>query len=167
MRDQETADTALKAGLTGHLVLSSLHTNSAIDTFLRLIDMGLDRFVVAGSVRTVVSQRLVRQLCAHCRMSVVPDAETRATLKLEGPHHVIYQHRGCPKCTETGYQGRTAIFEVIEVDDELADLVKSEKSSRADYKDFLARRQISSLRQAGLALVISGVTSLKEVLRVT
>ena len=167
MRDRETADIALKAGLTGHLVLSSLHTNGAIDTFMRLIDMGLERFVVASSVRAIVCQRLFRQLCPECREEVQPDPEVSALLRIESGFPTIYREKGCERCDGTGFRGRTAIFELVEVDDELADLVKSEKTSRSDYKELLARRNVDSLRSAGLAHVRAGTTSLEEVLRVT
>jgi type II secretory ATPase GspE/PulE/Tfp pilus assembly ATPase PilB-like protein len=167
MRDQETADIALKAGLTGHLVISSLHTNGAIDTFMRLIDMGLERFVVASAVRAIVCQRLIRQLCPECRAEVQPDQATLAILHAEGGPARVHVEKGCERCDGTGFRGRTAIFELVEVDDELADLVKSEKTSRADYKELLARRGVGSLRAAGLVHVRAGTTSLKEVLRVT
>jgi type II secretory ATPase GspE/PulE/Tfp pilus assembly ATPase PilB-like protein len=167
MRDQETADIALKAGLTGHLVISSLHTNGAIDTFMRLIDMGLERFVVASAVRAIVCQRLIRQLCPDCRVEVQPDQATVAILRAENGASRIWAEKGCERCEGTGFRGRTAIFELVEVDDQLADLVKSEKTLRADYKELLARRNIDSLRSAGLAHVRAGTTSLKEVLRVT
>jgi type II secretory ATPase GspE/PulE/Tfp pilus assembly ATPase PilB-like protein len=166
MRDQETADIALKAGLTGHLVISSLHTNGAIDTFMRLIDMGLERFVVASAVRAIVCQRLIRLLCPDCRIEVQPDEAAIALLRGESPAR-IHVEKGCERCDGTGFRGRTAIFELVEVDDELADLVKSEKTSRAHYKELLARHGVASLRSAGLVHARAGRTSLKEVLRVT
>jgi len=167
MRDIETADTALKAGLTGHLVLSSLHTNSAVDTFLRLIDMGLEPFVVATSVRAVVSQRLVRRLCPECRLATAPDEKTRETLGITDPAQAIYEEQGCPKCVDTGYRGRLALFEFLEVDDDLADLVKSEHASRKEYRALLATRDMQTLRASGIKQVLAGTTTLREVLRVT
>jgi type II secretory ATPase GspE/PulE/Tfp pilus assembly ATPase PilB-like protein len=167
MRDRETADIALKAGLTGHLVISSLHTNGAIDTFMRLIDMGLERFVVASSVRAIVCQRLIRQLCPECREETRPDDEMKALLGIENGFPTIYVEKGCERCDGTGFRGRTAIFELVEIDDELADLVKSEKTSRTDYRAVIERRNLGSLRAAGLAHVRAGTSTLKEVLRVT
>ena len=167
MRDRETADIALKAGLTGHLVISSLHTNGAVDTFMRLIDMGLERFVVASSVRAIISQRLIRQLCPDCKIEMQPDETLKHELQIENGFPTIYDAQGCEKCDGTGFRGRTAIFELIEVDDDLAELVKSETASRSDYRKLLAHRQIASLRGAGYAEVRAGTTTYKEVLRVT
>jgi type II secretory ATPase GspE/PulE/Tfp pilus assembly ATPase PilB-like protein len=167
MRDRETADIALKAGLTGHLVISSLHTNGAIDTFMRLIDMGLERFVVASSIRAVLCQRLIRQLCPKCKVEVTPDENTKGELEIENGFPAIYEESGCDACDGTGFRGRIAIFELVEVDGELADLVKSDRTHRSDFKELLRRRQIDSLRVAGYAHVRAGTTSLKEIVRVT
>ncbi len=166
MRDFETADVALKAALTGHLVLSSLHTNSAVETVIRLIDMGLERFVVAAALRAIVGQRLVRLLCERCREPMEPDARTLELLGVEACQQPIYRESGCHGCNHSGFSGRTALFELVRLDQDLSDLIKLERSGRKTLKREIAQRGIRSLRQAGYAAVLAGRTSLPEVFRV-
>jgi general secretion pathway protein E len=167
MRDRETADTALKAGLTGHLVLSSVHTNSGVETFIRLIDMGIERFVVSTSLRAVVTQRLIRRLCTHCRQLTRTNEEMRNALGLQGRDHPVYEALGCDKCNDTGFLGRTALFELIEVDEAIEDLIKAPHFSRNAYRELLATRQILTLRESGFVQVLAGNTTFREVMRVT
>lgn len=168
MRDAETADIAFKAALTGHLVLSSLHTGSAIETFVRLFDMGLERYVVASALKGMLAQRLVRRLCVRCRVAVRVDEELRGVVGVEGEElGVVYRAGGCGGCNQTGYEGRVGIYELIEVDDELADLVKDGTTTRVALRMFLEERGLLGLRAEGFALVRQGVTSIEEVLRVT
>lgn len=168
MRDAETADIAFKAALTGHLVLSSLHTGSAIETFVRLFDMGLERYVVASALKGMLAQRLVRRLCTRCRRPVVVDEELRARVEARpGEPVAVYQAVGCGACNQTGYEGRVGIYELIEVDDELADLVKEASTTRVALRTFLETRGLLGLRSEGFARVRSGETSIEEVLRVT
>jgi type II secretory ATPase GspE/PulE/Tfp pilus assembly ATPase PilB-like protein len=164
MRDAETADIATKAALTGHLVLSSLHTASAIETFVRLFDMGLERYVVASALNGLLAQRLVRRLCNACRSKGPVDSHTRP---LVGEIESIYRAVGCQECHGTGYAGRVGLFELLETDDELKDLVKSETLTRVELSQFLDQRGCHGLRVAGLDLVGSGVTTVEEVMRVT
>ena len=166
MRDAETADIAFKAALTGHLVLSSLHTNSAIETLVRLFDMGLERYVVASALDGMLAQRLVRKLCTHCRAPRTYD-EALWTLCGADAETTLYTATGCNRCTSTGYRGRTGIFELIEVDDALNDMVKAEDTTRTALREFLEQRGYLGLREAGYALVRAGITSPEEVLRVT
>lgn len=168
MRDGETADIAFKAALTGHMVLSSLHTNSAMETFVRLFDMGLERYVVASALNALLSQRLVRKLCAYCRAPDHPDEKLRSELDLhaEGPAE-LYKSVGCPKCFGTGFRGRMGIFELIEVDDQLNDIVKSDSLTYVELRKFLETRGYHGLRNAGYALAKKGLTSIDEVYRVT
>jgi type II secretory ATPase GspE/PulE/Tfp pilus assembly ATPase PilB-like protein len=167
MRDQETADTAFKAALTGHLVLSSLHTNSAVETVIRLFDMGLERYVIASSLRVLVGQRLARLLCERCREPVPLDPATRAQLCAPPEVQQIFGEVGCPACNRTGFSGRTGLFEVVELDDAFADLIRKDTTTRATLGQEMARRGIRSIRRAGFDLVIAGRTSLAEVFRVT
>jgi len=169
MRDGETANIAFKAALTGHLVLSSLHTNSAIETFVRLFDMGLERYVVASALSAMVGQRLVRRLCLACKQPQLTDEGVTALLEecgvpRFGQHHVA---PGCTACNSTGYRGRSGIYEVIEVDDALSDLVKNEHTTRAELRAYMNQRHLHGLRAAGFAKVAQGETSVDEVLRVT
>ena len=168
MRDAETADIAFKAALTGHLVLSTLHTNSAIETFVRLFDMGLERYVVAAALNGMVAQRLVRTLCTSCRRPVTPDELGHRLLsEAEVSEATLFEAVGCDDCHGTGYVGRTGIFELIEADDELKDLVKAESTTRVMLGEFLDGRGYQGLRRAAVAQAAAGITTINEVLRVT
>ena len=166
MRDTETAQIAFRAGLTGHLVLSTLHTNGAVETFVRMRDMGLEPYVVASALRAVIAQRLVRGLCSACRIPTQVDPKLRAALALDTDAQ-IYQARGCPQCGQSGYKGRSGIFEIVEMDEDLADLMKAEDTARHDIAQALKERNVVSLRRAGGQCVASGKTTVDEVMRVT
>ena len=168
MRDGETADIAFKSALTGHLVLSSLHTNSAMETFVRLFDMGLERYVVASALNAMLAQRLVRKLCRYCRRSTPFDERLNRKLGGDSSNHFdIYEPGGCAECFGTGYRGRLGIFELLEVDDELNDIVKSDALTYVELRQFLEKRGYHGLRHAGYRLVRKGITSMEEVYRVT
>jgi general secretion pathway protein E len=167
MRDKETADTAFKSALTGHLVLSSLHTNSAVETVIRLFDMGVERYVIASALRCLVGQRLVRSLCERCREPVPLDDATRALLNAPAGVDHIYREAGCHGCNQTGFAGRRGLFEIVELDTQLADLLRSTATTRTAIEAELARRGILTIRDAGFAAVVTGETSLNEVYRVT
>ena len=179
IRDLETAEIAVQASLTGHLVLSTLHTNTAIGAVTRLQDMGVEPFLLSSSLIGVVAQRLVRTLCTHCHgwqvadseqaklfteIGIVPvsenGAETLTTTSINLPRPV-----GCDKCNQSGFKGRTAIYEVVPVDDTLRRMIHS---NTAEYElEEYARQQTASIRADGLHKVIAGRTTLEEVLRVT
>jgi type II secretory ATPase GspE/PulE/Tfp pilus assembly ATPase PilB-like protein len=167
MRDPETAQIALQASLTGHLVLSTLHTSDAVETVSRIIDLGVEPWIIANALLAVIGQRLVRVLCEcaapHQLLSDLVDGEGRTLLE-KGTE--LRRPTGCPKCHQTGYRGRAGIFEVLELDDDLRDLVKSRASKRA-YRDLTRRAGLVPLREAGLLKAKAGLTSLEEVLRVT
>ena len=168
MRDAETADIAFKAALTGHLVLSTLHTGSAIETFVRLFDMGLERCVVASALHGMLAQRLVRRLCTVCRAERMPsesDKQILADYKMDA--HRVMHPTGCDACHGTGYAGRVGIFELIDASDALKDLVKSERTTRVELSEYLSQLGYRGLRHAGLQLVQQGITSIDEVMRVT
>jgi type IV pilus assembly protein PilB len=167
IRDNETADIAVKASLTGHLVLSTLHTNDAPSTIIRLIDMGIDAYLVATSVILIAAQRLVRRICPACKeqISIPPKAllnvgfseEEAATLK-------IYKGKGCPKCNNTGYKGRVALFEVMQVSPMIRDMILS-GASVADIRKQSIDEGMQTLRQSGLSKIRNGVTTIEEVIR--
>jgi type II secretory ATPase GspE/PulE/Tfp pilus assembly ATPase PilB-like protein len=167
MRDKETADTAFKAALTGHLVLSSLHTNSAVETVIRLFDMGVERYVIASALRCLVGQRLVRLLCERCREPVPLDDELRRQIEAPDQLGHIYRERGCHSCNNTGFAGRTGLFELVQLDTEMSDLLRARDTSRGTMKQELSRRGIRTIRDAGFDAVKAGLTSLNEVYRVT
>jgi general secretion pathway protein E/type IV pilus assembly protein PilB len=167
MRDAETAGIAMQAALTGHLVLSTLHTSDTVETIVRLVDLGVEPWIVANALSAVIAQRLVRLACPHCKQpgKLERDFWDGDELLLPAGSDVI-RPTGCAQCMRTGYRGRTGIFEVVELDDDLRDLVKAKAPARA-YREIYLRRRIPSLRRAGMQKILSGVTTVDEVLRVT
>jgi MSHA biogenesis protein MshE len=169
MRDQTTAEIGLRAALTGHLVLSTLHTNDAPSTPLRLIDMGVPRYMVAMSLQLVLAQRLVRLICTHCAADVEPDPHQREWLALElgdaVDRHRFRHGRGCPVCNDTGYSGRTGVYEFVEMTQELVETMNH--GSPADFAR-AARRQMAgqSLRSDAVRLATEGRTTIDEAMRV-
>ena len=164
IRDGETAEIATQSSLTGHLVLSTLHTNTAAGAITRLQDLGVDSFLLASTIRGILSQRLLRRLCLSCRKPVEPNEFNRELLGLE-VCKTIYEAGGCPKCNSTGYAGRQALFELVTVDAPLQTLIH-ENAGEIELETSI-RQQVPSIRQAGLKLVCDGVTTIEEVLRVT
>jgi general secretion pathway protein E len=166
IRDLETAEIAVQASLTGHLVLSTLHTNTAIGAVTRLVDMGVEPFLIASSMLGMLAQRLVRTLCRECREAYEPSERELGILGENVTQDVrLYRPVGCPVCDNTGYRGRVGIYELIRVDDTLRRMIHD---SRAE-DEMLAHVRLtsSSLSQDGFSRVITGDTSLEEVLRVT
>ncbi|MCC6555604.1 MAG: type II/IV secretion system protein [Polyangiaceae bacterium] len=168
MRDPETAQIALQASLTGHLVLSTLHTSDAIETVSRLVDLGAESWIVANALLAVIAQRLVRLLCTECAETyeLEDDVLDEEDVILIEAGTELKRPKGCSACHSTGYRGRAGIFEVLELDDDLRDLVKSRAGKRA-YRDLARKAGLVPLREAGLEKVKEGGTSLEEVLRVT
>lgn len=164
IRDGETAEIATQASLTGHLVLSTLHTNTAAGAITRLQDLGVDSFLLASTVRGIVSQRLLRKLCQQCRVSVAPNEFNRDLLQLKSGDR-IYEAAGCSECNNTGFSGRQALFELVSVDASLQTLIH-ENAGEIELEN-LIRQQVPSIRQAGFDLVRQGATTIEEVLRVT
>jgi general secretion pathway protein E len=167
MRDSETAGIAMQAALTGHLVLSTLHTSDTVETIVRLVDLGVEPWIVANALSAVLAQRLVRVMCPHCKRPAKLERDFWDGDELLLPVGTdIVRPRGCDKCMRTGYRGRIGIFEVVEFDDDLRDLVKAKAPARA-YREIYVRRRIPSLRRAGFLKIQAGVTTVDEVLRVT
>lgn len=164
IRDRETAEIAVQASLTGHLVLSTLHTNSAVGAVTRLVDMGVEPFLLSSSVIGVVAQRLVRRLCVNCRVPHEATPAEQALLGVTSPV-TIYRAVGCGACQQRGYRGRMGIYEVVTVDDTLQQLIHERASEQALEQQ--ARRHGPSIRQDGMSKVLAGLTTLDEVLRVT
>jgi general secretion pathway protein E len=164
IRDGETAEIATQSSLTGHLVLSTLHTNTAAGAITRLQDLGVDSFLLASTIRGILSQRLLRKLCHHCRQPVEPNEFNRDLLKLEVGHK-IYEAAGCEKCNSTGYAGRQALFELVSVDAQLQTLIH-ENAGEIELESKI-REHVPSIREAGFSLVRDGMTTIEEVLRVT
>ncbi len=183
IRDSETAELAIHAALTGHLVFSTLHTNDAIGTIPRLVDMGVEPFLLASSLRLVAAQRLVRRICQHCRRKVeLPpavyervkkelkkiDPEEMKKYGLSLPEEVnFFQGKGCEECGGTGYKGRVAIFEALEVDEDIQNLISGKRDSELEIRENAKKRKMVSMFQDGIIKAVKGLTSLSEVERVT
>ncbi len=166
IRDLETASIAVQASLTGHLVLSTLHTNSAIGAITRLRDMGVEQFLLASSLIGVMAQRLVRNLCPHCKKPHEMTEKEREWLGIEDSDRtVIYSAEGCVKCNHLGYSGRSGLYEFIPIDHQLHNMIHEGKAEQ-DMEDY-ARTISTSLSQDGKRMILAGNTSLEEVLRVS
>lgn len=170
IRDSETADIAMEAALTGHLVFSTLHTNDAPSAITRLVDIGVKPYLVASAVRAVMAQRLVRSICKECKEEKVP---TERELKMLGElgakdvsHMKMYHGRGCGVCSNTGYKGRKGIFEIFTMSDEIQRMIFEQRPA-LELRAAAREAGMRSLREDGLLKVASGMTSLEEVLRVT
>ena len=169
IRDAETAEIAINASLTGHLVLSTLHTNDSAGAFARLIDMGVEPFLVASAVSGVLAQRLVRRLCRTCRRPEVVADRLRGGIALPDsipPGTTIYEAAGCEKCSGTGYKGRGGIFELLHVTEAVESMIIARRPT-ADIRRLAIEQGMHTLREDGFRNVVSGVTTLGEVLRVT
>ena len=164
IRDGETAEIATQSSLTGHLVLSTLHTNTAAGAITRLQDLGVDSFLLASTIRGILSQRLLRKLCPHCKRPSEPNEFNRGLLKLKLGQKV-FEANGCEKCNSTGYAGRQALFELVTVDSSLQTLIH-ENAGEIELEAKI-REQVPSIREAGFGLVRDGLTTIEEVLRVT
>lgn len=167
IRDQETADIALKAALTGHLVLSTLHTNDAPTAVMRLLNLDMDPFVVASSLRMVVAQRLMRTLCPRCKRPVKRDELLKSFLSIDVPEvDELFVRGGCASCNETGYSGRRGIFEILQGGDEMTDAI-NRRAPLGEIRVIAERNGMHSLRERALMVCASGETSVEEVVRVT
>jgi general secretion pathway protein E len=163
IRDLETAEIAVQASLTGHLVMSTLHTNTAVGAVTRLIDMGVEPFLLSSSLIGVLAQRLVRVLCHECREPRKANAVEASFL--QDPDATVYEARGCAACSQTGFSGRTGIYEMVAVDETMRQLIHDSASEQelARY----ARSLAPSISDDGKRKVLAGVTSVEEVLRVS
>lgn len=169
IRDFETAEIAIKAALTGHLVLSTLHTNDAPSTINRLMNMGIEPFLVATSVQLIAAQRLARRICQNCKeaVEVAPQALINLGYKKdEVGTFTVYKGRGCEKCNNTGYKGRVGLVEVMIIDDDLRELILS-GGTAIDIKKRAAENGMISLRRSGLIKIKEGITTIEEVVRET
>jgi len=169
IRDFETAEIAVKAALTGHLVLSTLHTNDAPSTVTRLLNMGVEPFLVTASLQLVEAQRLIRKICANCKepVEVQPQALLNVGYKKdEIGTFTVYKGRGCEKCNNTGYKGRVGLIEVMAIDDDIRELILS-GGTAIDIKKKAAEIGMISLRRSGLIKIKDGVTTIEEVVRET
>lgn len=166
IRDFETADIAVHASLTGHLVLSTLHTNDAPGAIARLIDMGIEPFLVTSSIICVLAQRLIRIICPHCKESYRPSSQEIAYFERETPPSFLYRGRGCDKCLGKGYLGRTGIYEFLEITPDIRSMIADRKDAQA-IKTAAINSGFKTLQENAAEKVLSGVTTIEEVLRIT
>jgi type IV pilus assembly protein PilB len=169
IRDLETAQIAIQASLTGHLVFTTLHTNDAPSSILRLVDLGVESFLLTATIEAIVAQRLVRRICTGCKEEYVPTEEQLLELALR-PHDVagrtFYRGRGCDRCNRSGYKGRLAIFEIMRMDDDLREMVMQQASTSV-LRSEARRRGMRTLRESGLLSIYEGQTTIDEVVRET
>jgi type IV pilus assembly protein PilB len=167
IRDAETANIAVQASLTGHLVLSTLHTNDAPASITRLINVGVEPYLISAAVNAILAQRLVRKICSQCREEFTPSDEMREFLTLQGfPADKMFKGKGCDRCRKTGYTGRLGIYELLVMDDSLRDMVTSNPDVN-HLRKLCRERGLVTLREDGFQKVIQGLTTVDEILRVT
>ncbi|MGC8790770.1 MAG: type IV-A pilus assembly ATPase PilB [Desulfurella sp.] len=168
IRDTETAEIAIRAALTGHLVLSTLHTNDSVSAITRLVDMGIDRYLIASSLRLVLAQRLVRKICPYCKQPINLPKEVllkAGFLESDLDNLKIFKGKGCSHCLDTGYKGRMAIFEVLPITDEIREMIINGKPEN-DIRQKALEQGMLTLKQDGLQKAKQGITTLEEVLSV-
>ena len=167
IRDPETAEIAIQASLTGHLVLSTLHTNDSASAVTRLVDMGIEPFLVASSLSGIIAQRLVRRLCPKCRVSYTPqDSELRGLGLTARPKTPFHKPKGCESCSNTGYSGRMGLYEVLPADEDIRSLILT-RSDANSIKALAVSKGMRTILAAGVEKIMAGATSVEEVLRVT
>jgi type IV pilus assembly protein PilB len=169
IRDLETAQISVQASLTGHLVLSTLHTNDAPSSIARLLDLGLEPFLVTATLEAIVAQRLVRRICVHCKTEFQPSEQLLMELNLT-PDDVagktLYYGKGCDYCNNTGYRGRIGIYETMTLDDDLREAI-IQHASTGVLRDMSIKRGMRTLRESGLLAIYDGVTTIEEVVKET
>jgi len=165
IRDKETAETAIQASLTGHLVFSTLHTNDSAGATTRLLDMGVEPFLIASSVEGIMAQRLVRRICAECAKTYTPDkADLPATFEYNRGETLI-RGTGCKACRMTGYRGRIGIYELLRLNEEIREMIMERKNAPKVAAAALASGNLSTLNEDGFAKARAGITTIEEVMR--
>ena len=164
-RDSETASISVRSAITGHLVLSTLHTNDALSTIVRLEDMGVEPFLVANSVVGLVAQRLVRRICPHCKEAYQPAEQERVLFGT--PPERLYRGKGCPACSQTGYRGRIAVHEVVAVDREMRRMITSRRPIEDLYAYAREQQGFTNLVEEARGLALEGVTTAEELTKLT
>ena len=170
IRDLETADIAVQSALTGHLVLSTIHTNDAPSTVTRLVEMGVEPYLISSCLNFAMAQRLVRTICPHCRRKTIVTADVLEEAGIANPEGIesfeVFEGEGCKYCRNKGYAGRVAIFELMNVTPELKTLM-GQKVSSVELRNAALRNGMRTLRDDGWQKVLQGITTLDEVLRTT
>ncbi len=166
IRDKETAEIAVQAALTGHLVLASIHANDAIGMLFRLLDLGIDPFLISSTLIGLISQRMIRRICSYCRATKDPSEEEQAAyydyMKENIP--VVYEGKGCTVCANTGYYGRTGIFEILYMDEEIRSNMLKSDFDAAEMKEIALKQGITTMGHDSMLKAKEGTTSIREVL---
>jgi type IV pilus assembly protein PilB len=169
IRDFETAQIAIEAALTGHFVFSTLHTNDAASTVTRLVDMGVEPFLICSSLSGILAQRLIRRVCSECKTSYVPTDQDLKRLRIDRSEigdHLFYYGKGCPACHGTGYKGRKAICELLVVNQEIRDLIFA-GAPHSEIREKAREHGMRTVREDGLQAIFNGETTVDEVVRYT
>jgi type IV pilus assembly protein PilB len=169
IRDKETAVISIQASLTGHLVFSTLHTNDAPSSIARMLDLGVEPFLITATLEGVIAQRLVRRVCVHCKEEYVPTEEQLMELELlpeDVKGRMFVRGRGCDHCNNTGYRGRMGIYEIMTLDDEIRDMIMASASTNL-LRDAARKRGMRTLRQSGMIAIFEGLTTIEEVVKQT
>jgi len=167
IRDSETADVAIQSALTGHLVFSTVHTNDAAGAITRLQEMEIESFLISSALLGVLAQRLVRVICTHCKESCPIDPEALLELGIDDSSTKnAFQGKGCDHCNETGYRGRTGIYELLVIDDEIRKLILAHASTQ-EIRERAMQLGMTTLRQDGWRKIMEGITTVEEIIRVT
>jgi len=166
IRDGETAKIALQAAMTGHLVLSTIHTDDAISAIDRLKDLGVEPYLIGGAIRGIISQRLVRRICPNCRTVIEPDPDVLDMVGIKDPEkHQFYKGKGCHQCFDSGYRGRTGVFEILTMNSVLRDAISDGQNSTELRHTLTERTDFVPMIVNGRQLAMDGVTTLDELLR--
>jgi type IV pilus assembly protein PilB len=168
IRDLETAEIAIKAALTGHLVLSTLHTNNAVATIIRLLNMGIDKFLISSSLSVIIAQRLVRRICSNCREANEPSEDVKMYMSRNGvdlTEHTYYKGKGCTQCGGSGYWGRFGIHEILFMDATIKELIV-EDASESQLRKAAENVGTLSIFMEGVLKARQGITTLEEIIRV-
>jgi len=165
IRDNETAEISIRSALTGHLVLSTIHTNNAVGTIGRLLDMGIKPFLISSTLAGVIAQRLVRKICPNCAEEYISDEREMRILGLEKPVK-LRRGKGCSLCNNTGYRGRTGIFEIFEIDNDIKNIIDTGYSENKVEK-LAVDKGMNTLRKSCISKVLKGITTVEEMLRAT
>jgi len=166
MRDQETSQIAIQASLTGHLVFSTLHTNDSASSITRLIDIGIEKFLISSSLLSILAQRLVRRLCDDCKEQRVIDEYEAKLLGVE-KGTFIYEKKGCPKCNQSGFSGRVAVGELLTVDSTIKQMIQEGASDFAIKEYAISKQGMKTLKNRGVDLLLEGKTTTSEVIKLS
>src|SRR6185369_11971250 len=166
IRDRETAENAVQAALTGHLVLSTLHTNDSASAIVRLLDLGVQPFLISATLIGIIAQRLVRRICPHCKRERELTADELTYLHLGKKSHLVWEGEGCRECRDTGYKGRTGIFEVLDMNERIKGMVTG-SVELADLTAAAREEGMDTLRQVAIRKMLEGITTYEEVISMT